>query len=282
MIDGTIFSIEEFSVYDGPGIRTTVFLKGCPLRCTWCHNPEGQESSECIVRSPNGCIGCNACIDNAIKTDGKIIFTDESIKKCPMNLLRRCGEKVTVTDLTKRLLKNERILRNGGGITFSGGEPLLQYEFLLGCLDELHGKLHTAVQTSGFCDEKVFAKVLERADYFLYDIKIADNELHKKYTSVSNERILKNLALLSNSGKDFVVRIPLIPGVTDTVQNITSVAKILYQNKISYAELLPYNKMAGGKYKMLMREYTPNFDTQIAPQPRTDIFDEFGIKTKVF
>lgn len=115
----------------------------------------------------------------------------------------------------------------------------------------------------------------------MYDIKIADSELHKKYTGASNTLILRNLTTLADSGKDFVIRIPLIPGVTDTYENITSVADILVKNKICYAELLPYNKMAGGKYKMLMREYAPNFDTELAPQPRTDIFEKFGIKIKI-
>lgn len=276
---GTIFSIEEFSVFDGPGIRTTVFLKGCPLRCTWCHNPEGQSFEECIVRSPNGCIGCNACIDNAEKTNEKIVFTEESIKKCPMNLLRKCGEKISSEDLVSHIMKNENILKNGG-VTFSGGEPLSQGEFLADCLDRFGGKLHTAVQTSGFCNEELFKKILEKADYFLYDIKIADSTLHKKYTGVSNEKILNNLSLLAKSKKDFVIRIPLIPTVTDTAENITAIAEILTKNNIFYAELLPYNKMAGGKYKMLMRKYEPDFDTEILPQNREDIFEKFGIKTK--
>lgn len=281
MICGTIFSIEEFSVYDGPGIRTSVFLKECPLRCTWCHNPEGQSFEECIVRSPNGCIKCNACIQSAVKKDGRLIFTEKSIKKCPMNLLRKCGETISSEALTEKLMKNAAILRQGGGITFSGGEPLAQSEFLLDCLERLHGKLHTSVQTSGFCEETVFRQVLGKADYFLYDIKIVNPDLHKKYTGVSNERILNNLTLLANSGKDFVIRIPLIPQVTDTIENITAIAKLLTDHKIFYAELLPYNKMAGGKYKMLMRRYEPNFDTQLSPETRTDLFEKFKISTKI-
>ncbi len=280
MVCGTVFSIEEFSVYDGPGIRTSVFLKGCPLKCTWCHNPEGQAFEPCVVRSPNGCIGCNSCISHAVKKDGRLLFTEESIKKCPMNLLRVCGETVSSEELVRRLLKNERLLKDGG-ITFSGGEPLAQGQFLADCLDRLRGRLHTAVQTSGFCGETLFRHVLAKADYFLYDIKIADSSLHKKYTGVPNEPILRNLSILAKSGKDFVIRIPLIPGVTDTPENISAAAKLLTENKIFYAELLPYNKMAGGKYKMLMREYTPDFDTELPPQARTDIFEKFGIKTKI-
>lgn len=165
MINGTIFSIEEFSVFDGPGIRTSVFLKGCPLSCTWCHNPEGQAFEPCIVRSPNGCIGCNLCMEYAIKKNDKIVFTEDSVKKCPMRLLRACGETISSEELVNRLIKNECLLKDGG-ITFSGGEPLAQSEFLIDCLLRLKGRLHTAVQTSGFCDGKIFNRVLEAADYF--------------------------------------------------------------------------------------------------------------------
>lgn len=277
---GRIFSVEEFSVYDGPGIRTTVFLKGCPLRCTWCHNPEGQETQTTIVRSPNGCIGCNNCIRTAEKSGDRIVFTDESIKNCPMNLLRKCGREITCDELCKKLMKNEVFLKKGG-VTFSGGEPLAQSDFLLSCLKQLKGKIHTAVQTSGFCDEAVFESVLAQADYFLYDLKILDPTRHKTYTGVSNEPILHNFRLLAASGKEFVVRIPLIPRVTDTEENLTAIAMLLRDNGVRYAELLPYNKMAGGKYKMLLREYTPQFDTKIPPEPRKNLFDSFGIRTKI-
>lgn len=279
-MDGTIFSIEEFSVYDGPGIRTSVFLKGCPLRCTWCHNPEGQEWDVCIVRSPNGCTGCKACIRAAVQTGDGLRFTRESIQKCPMHLLRVCGETISSVTLVEGLLKNERLLKDGG-ITFSGGEPLAQSEFLMECLDRLKGRLHTAVQTSGYCPEETFWRVMEKADYFLYDLKLADPAQHRRYTGVSNECIQSNLKSLAHSGKDFVIRIPLIPGVTDTEENICGIAELLVQNHISYAELLPYNKMAGGKYAMLMREYVPQFDEKIPVQYRNDIFEKYKIQIKI-
>lgn len=279
---GYVFSIEEFSVYDGPGIRTTVFLKGCPLRCSWCHNPEGQNPFPQIVRSPNGCIGCNACVEAATLCDGKVTFTEESIKKCPRNLLRICGDEMSADALCHKLLKNEKILNNGGGVTFSGGEPFMQKEFLFECLKKLDGKLHTAIQTCGYCEEKDFETALDLADYFLFDLKIADENLHKKYTGVSNKKILDNFSRLAKSGKDFVPRIPLIPGVTDTEENITRISQILNDNKVSYAELMKYNKMAGGKYKMLQMEYSPDFDQNKEVNTREDIFQSFGIKIKVF
>lgn len=278
-MEGIVFAIEEFSVYDGPGIRTTVFLKGCPLRCSWCHNPEGQEFEPVIVRIPNGCIGCNACLRSAVRRGETVVFTEESKKQCPGNLLRTCGEKFTSDRLIAKLMKNTEILKNGG-ITFSGGEPLSQGEFLLECLSKLKRVLPTAVQTSGFGRNDIFAAVLERADYFLYDLKLVSCELHKKYTGVPNEGILRHFTMLARSGKEFVVRIPLIPGVTDTEENITAIATLLCENGVSYAELLPYNTMAGRKYKMLMRSFAPDFNTKVPPDAHQELFLRFGIETK--
>jgi len=278
---GIVFSIEEFSVYDGPGIRTSVFLKGCPLRCSWCHNPEGQRLETEIVKSPNGCVGCGNCLRTAVNRDGALMLTDESIKKCPMNLIRRCGDEYSPKELCEKLLKNKIILSKGGGVTFSGGEPFMQKGFLLECLALLKGKLHTAVQTCGYTDAETFGLALELADYFLYDIKLMDDEPHKRYTGVSNKRIQANFKTLAESGRDFVVRVPLIPGVIDTEENITAIAKLLNSFGIAYAELLPYNKMAGGKYKLTLREYKPDFDDTAESQPREEIFDEYNIKVKI-
>lgn len=277
---GCVFSIEEFSVYDGPGIRTTVFLKGCPLSCNWCHNPEGQSENIEVIRSPNGCIECNNCINSAVTKNGKLYFTEKSIKNCPMGLLRICGEEIDSKALCKKLLKNQKLLQNGG-VTFSGGEPLWQSAFLFECLDELHGQLHTAIQTSGYCESEIFDKAIEKADYFLFDLKLIRDAMHKKYTGVSNQKILRNFSALAKSGKAFVVRIPLIPGVTDTVENITGMIEMLKDNNVSYVELLPYNKMAGGKYKMLGRRYTPLFDEQQAVNLNEEVFAKSNMDFKV-
>ena len=278
---GCVFSVEEFSVYDGPGIRTSVFLKGCPLSCSWCHNPEGQQSETEIVRSPNGCIGCGKCEEYAQKNDEKLCYTEKSIENCPRGLLRYCGEEYNAQQLCEKLVKNKCILDDGGGVTFSGGEPLFQSGFLCECLDLLNGKLHRAVQTSGFASEEIFEKVLEKADFFLFDLKLADSEKHKKYTGVPNEVILKNFEKLCKSNKAFTVRIPLIPSVTDTAENIRGLCDIMKKNGVTYAELLPYNKMAGGKYKMTGRKYTPDFDENVPVEIREDIFKSFGIEIYV-
>ncbi len=279
MAKALVFSIEEFSVFDGPGIRTTVFLKGCPLRCEWCHNPEGQGFNNSIVRSANGCIGCGECRRRAEKVGGKYIFTESSIENCPRNLLRYAAKSYTSEELCSHLSKNFAVLNgNGGGITFSGGEPLANPDFLLECLALTRGKVNRAVQTSGYADSEIFEKVLEGCDYMLFDLKLADEEAHKRYTGVSNRKILHNFSTLAKGGKSFVVRMPMIPTITDTEDNVRRIAEILKQNGVNYIELLPYNKLAGAKYPLVGLKYEPSFDGNAEPHLRTQIFAEYGIE----
>lgn len=276
---GTVFSIEEFTVYDGPGIRTTVFLKGCPLRCCWCHNPEGQEPHPQVVRNPNGCIGCGRCEASAVTEDGGIRYTEESIRACPRGLLRVSGEVWEAPALCAHLLKNKALYADGGGVTFSGGEPLARAPFLLECLERLQGQVHTAVQTCGYAHHDTFRQVLERCDYMLYDLKLADPALHKQYTGVSNAPILHNLDTLARSGKPFVIRIPLIPGVTDTEENLAGLAALLQSYGIAYAELMPYNPLAGSKYPLVGRAYAPGFDETRPVETHPEVFAAHGITT---
>ena len=246
---GTVFSIEEFSIYDGPGIRTTVFLKGCPLRCRWCHNPEGQ------------------------------LFEPQEVRRegAPPRL---CGREWTPEELAERLLKN-RMLLEGGGVTFSGGEPLAQSAFLLDCLRLLKGKLHRAVQTSGFADEEVFRAVVRECDCVLMDLKLTDPDGHRRWTGVSNEVILNNAAFLAGSGVPFEFRTPLIPGVTDTEENLSAIAAFLREHGTPKITLLPYNQMAGSKYPSVGRTYEPGFDETVEPAPRREIFEAAGILTEL-
>lgn len=282
LTNALIFSIEEFSVFDGPGIRTSVFLMGCPLRCEWCHNPEGQGFSNFIMRSQNGCIGCGECIKHAVLKNGKHEFTEESIKNCPRGLLRYCAEEMSSAELCQRLEKNLDVLNStGGGVTFSGGEPTANPDFLLECLSLLKGKTNRAVQTCGYCAPNLFDKILQNCDYMLFDVKLADNALHKKYTGVSNENILKNLQALAHGNIDFVIRTPLIPTVTDTEDNIRAIAELLSLNGVGYIELLPYNKMAGAKYGLASKTYSPSFDGTLPVNPRAHIFEQYGIEVKI-
>lgn len=274
-MSGTVFSIEEFSVYDGPGIRTTVFLKGCHMRCQWCHNPESRRFEPEIVKNPNGCLQCGRCT-----ADGGAL-SEKSISACPMNLIRRCGGIYQPHELCEKILKNRRILARGGGVTFSGGEPLSQADFVAECCDIIGEQLHKALQTAGFCDGESFKRLLAKVDYVLFDLKIIDNALHKRYTGVGNESILSNFETLCKSKKDFCVRIPLIPTVTDTQENIESICKIMKKQGADYAELMPYNKMAGGKYAMLGKSYSPDFDDTVPCRTQQEIFEKHNIKIKI-
>lgn len=282
MHQGIVFSIEEFSVYDGPGIRTTVFLKGCPLRCMWCHSPEGQELEPQIVRSPNGCLHCGACMEKGLDLTGKAKLVYESIAVCPRNLLRQAGESYTREQLVEKLLKNATILNaSGGGVTFSGGEPLAQPNFLIDCLTALDGKLHRAIQTSGFCVHDIFENVIKQCEYVLFDLKLMDKEKHLHYCGADNQLILENYRILAASGKDFITRIPVIPTVNDTTENMTAVAEFMLENKAKKLELLPYHKMTGSKYAMTGRKYEPTFDETKTPDLHLDIFKTYGIEVNV-
>ena len=281
-MQGRVFSMEEFSIYDGPGIRTAVFLKGCPLRCEWCHSPEGQEFAIEILRSPNGCLRCGACLEAGKVHTGNLCLTKESIPACPQSLLRECGKDYTPEELVDVLKKNAELLRlNGGGVTFSGGEPTAQPEFLIQCLSGLQGVLHRAVQTSGYCQPQIFSDILKNCDYVLYDLKLMDPVLHRRYCGVSNQWILENYRMLASFGKDFCTRLPLIPTVNDTEENLEATARWLVENGVHYLEILPYNPLTGSKYALAGRCYSPSFDTTQAPEPRISLFRKYGIEVRL-
>ena len=246
MAEGIVFSIEEFAVNDGPGIRTTVFLKGCPLRCAWCHNPEGWRP-----------------------------MPEPMVKK---SRTETCGYRMDAKTLAERLNRDADLFRDSGGsVTFTGGEPLLQADFLAEVMDFLPG-IDKAVETSGFAPEAAFRKVLDRADLLLFDIKHTDPEEHRKYTGQSNGPILRNLSILISSGRPFVARIPLIPGVNDSLENMQATASLLEGvTGLQRVELLRYNKVAGAKYPMLGLPYWPPFDETAEPAIH-DVFTEKGIK----
>ena len=281
-IKGKIFSVEEFSTFDGPGIRETVFLKGCPLKCMWCHNPEGQSFETMVVRSPNGCLGCGLCLKKGEEITGKPSLVKESVAVCPRNLVRICGEDKTPTELIKIIEKNIAILNaSGGGVTFSGGEPLSQSDFLFECLKLLKGKTNRALQTTGYTGCENFKRILTECDFVLYDLKLMDDNKHRYYVGGSNENILKNYKYLASSGIEFITRIPLIPTVNDTEENIEATAKFMSEQGVNKVEILPYNKMAGGKYKLIGEEYKPEFDGNIEPNPRKEIFEKYEVEVKI-
>lgn len=281
-MQGRIFSVEEFSTFDGPGVRMTVFLKGCPLRCMWCHNPEGQTFETEWVRSPNGCLGCGACLEAGRQQSGIPSLTAESVAVCPRHLVRAAGEDLSSDELIARIEKKTAMLNMvGGGVTFSGGEPLSQPQFLQACLQGLRGKTHRALQTSGYAAPQLFADILAECDYVLYDLKLMDSARHRRYTGVDNAGILENYRTLAQSGVPFITRIPLIPSVNDTIENITATTKFMASLGVTAVELLPYNRAAGAKYPLVARKYAVDFDETLPPDPREDIFKHFGIGVTV-
>jgi pyruvate formate lyase activating enzyme len=218
MTSGIVFDIKEFSIHDGPGIRTTVFLKGCPMACMWCHNPEGQSRQPQVIRGLAG--------------------------------ERIAGKEYTAIELAELLNQQVYILRaNEGGITFSGGEPLMQTDFVAEVIDLLDD-MHVLLDTSGYGQEQDFRRLVDRSDLVFFDLKLIDGMMHQHYTSCDNDLILRNLHLLNEMDKPFVVRVPLVPGVTDTNQNLASIVQILCGlSGLMRVDLLPYNKAAGSKYQ---------------------------------
>lgn len=274
---GTIFDIKQLSVFDGPGIRTTVFLKGCPLRCMWCHNPEGLSYKPQIMRSGNGCLHCGRC-EAACRHPDACVVCGDCIRACPKNLIRICGQEVTAQWLADHLLKDKEYLaRVGGGVTFSGGEPLGQPHFLMECLERLEG-VHTCIETSGCCRPDVYKRAVDLLDYVIMDLKLMDEEKHIHYTGYSNQMILQNLEYLKESGRTFRIRIPVIPGVNDDRENFERTAAVLKGAPgLELLELLPYHVTAGAKYSMVGMEYNPEFDEGLQPRLDLSVFEKAGI-----
>lgn len=243
---GTIFDIKEMAVHDGPGIRTTVFFKGCPLRCRWCHNPEGLSFEPQLMYKEIRCIDCKSCQRECEHEECKPF--GRCIHACPENCLEISGRKIDSKTLANELKKSADILgETFGGFTFSGGEPLAQPEFLLELIEELKD-YHLCIETSGYCDNEIFKTIIEKLDFIIMDIKIADFKIHKEYTGVGNDKIISNFEILKKSGKPYLIRTPLIPNITDTKENLEAIKKIIGDCDW---EKLPYNEMAGAKYKML-------------------------------
>lgn len=250
---GVIFDIKEMAVHDGPGIRTTVFFKGCPLRCKWCHNPEGLSSEPQLMFKEARCIKCGRCMTKCGHPECQPF--GRCIHICPQNCLEITGRTVEAKDLAKELKETAEILGDSfGGFTFSGGEPLAQPKFLIELINELKG-CNLCIETSGYAPNEIFQEVIKGLDYIIMDIKLADSEQHKRFTGVGNEIILSNFAFLKNSGKPYLIRTPLIPNITDTDENLDAIKKLI---GASDWERLPYNKMAGAKYKMLGMKYQLN------------------------
>lgn len=280
MRTGTVFDLKEFAVYDGPGMRQTVFLKGCPLRCNWCHNPEGLSMEPQLMVSRASCTNCGRCRE--VCTNEHCISCGRCVEVCPLHLRRIAGTVMTSGQLVELIRKDSGYYaRYGGGVTFSGGEPLMQAEFLMEVLDQIPD-LHRAIETSGFTDGETFRRVVERLDYVMLDIKIFDSALHRRYVGADNRQILDNAKQLCAGDTPFVIRIPVIPGVNDNQENFRRTAEwVAGARALEKVELLPYHKTAGAKYEMVGKKYEPMFDADRKVAVSQQIFAEYGIRSEV-
>ena len=247
---GVVFDIKEFAVHDGPGIRTTVFLKGCSLACQWCHNPEGQSRLPQVMRSPSG--------------------------------ERLAGQVYTAPELARLLNGQAAILKAAeGGVTFSGGEPLLQAPFVAGVIDLLDG-LHVLLDTAGYGAEEDLRLLLGRVDLVFYDLKLVDRAAHYRFTGGDNDLILSNLFMVSASGVPFVIRLPLVPGVTDTDANLAAIAHLAHALPgLLRVDLLPYNRAAGAKYAAAGKIFNPDYDETRPVNLTLRPFQDAGLEVRV-
>ena len=247
-MQGRIFDIQRFSVHDGPGIRTTVFMKGCPLRCRWCHNPEGLSGERQLQFFEAECLSCGACGERSRLSDAE---------KCPVGALRICGRDVDADEILDAVLRDRIFYGARGGVTFSGGECLLQADFVTTVLKKLKEQgVHTAIDTCGRVAWSEIEKTLDVCDLYLYDVKCVTPHLHRAYTGVDNSLILENLQRLSRTGKEIWVRVPVIPEFNDNVEEMSAIAALLRGlSGVKQVTLMPYHSLGASKYPTLGMTY---------------------------
>ncbi|MBQ9840222.1 MAG: glycyl-radical enzyme activating protein [Erysipelotrichaceae bacterium] len=267
---GIVFDIKRYAIHDGDGIRTTIFLKGCPLRCKWCHNPEGLDASLQLGYIANTCMGCMRCINRCKKQclsmeNGTIHISEdcdacgECVDFCPTNSLKIIGQDMSLEQLRKEIEKDRIFYETtGGGVTFSGGEVFMQPEYLVSALQMCKEKgVHTTIESSFLTSFSHIEKVIGLVDQFIVDIKLMDSELHKEFTGVDNSLILDNISKLMKYDVALLIRTPLIPNITATKDNLESIGEFIRSLEHTVEiELLNYNPLAESKYPMIQQEYT--------------------------
>ncbi|MCL4394349.1 MAG: glycyl-radical enzyme activating protein [Chloroflexi bacterium] len=299
MESGIVFDIQRFSIHDGPGIRTTVFLKGCPLSCWWCHNPESQSTRPELMFREHRCIRCGSCLttcpEDAISKDGDAVLTDltkctvcgDCVQVCQTEAREIVGREMTVEQVMQEIEKDVAFYdESRGGVTFSGGEPLMQAPFLVALLRACREReIRSAVDTSGLASWKTLERVADLADLFLYDLKLIDETRHRNFTGVSNELILSNLRALARNGRSVAVRMPLIPGINDDEHNLEQLARfVLSLDHPPQVSLLPYHKAGADKYARLHKPYALG-DTEPPTEERaTELADRlqgYGLTVRI-
>jgi len=304
-----VFDIKRYSINDGPGIRITLFFKGCPLHCVWCHNPESQSPGQTKLYTLNKCIACRSCIkacpQKALKAHrGAGISTDPAkctlcgrcVQACPSEAMEFASKPCSIRELRREIDKEQPFFGEEGGITYCGGEPLMQKENLLMLLDACRG-YHRAVDTTLFAAPEYVGEVAARCELFLVDLKLMDSDRHKFYTGVGNELILSNIRMLASSGCELIIRIPMIKGVNADEDNLRASAQFLRSLGITrtlsdghavcgpLVEMLPYHDIARNKHVRMGTVYNPQGLEMAAPSPEelaaaAALFAEYEIEAR--
>jgi pyruvate formate lyase activating enzyme len=266
---GLVFDIKKYAIHDGPGIRTTVFFKGCPLQCLWCHNPESWRSRAELGFRKDRCAGCGQCfeacpheaislVENRPVTDvEKCILCGRCVDVCLAGARHIIGREMAVGEVMAEVERDVIFYdQSGGGVTFSGGEPLMQPDFLLALLNHCRARnIHTAVDTSCYAEPEIADSIAKRADLFLCDLKHMENEMHERFTGVGNNLILENIRRIAQAGKKIVIRIPIIPGFNDNPENIEATGRFAASlSSVDRIEILPFNRGGMEKSARLMGE----------------------------